>query len=182
MPRPSPTLRRFYAEAALRGIDPDILTARSRSLLAAHPRLVWLAKEGLLHDGAQSCSGTAADALSRLSDATAVELLRAVRRARALLHRAAAEEPLLSPADGSHDALLLALALMEESCDTLRRYPVNGALYADILAACYFSPAPLPDDLLIDRLYVERSTFYSAKREAVVLYGLILSARLGGCF
>lgn len=179
MPSPSLTLRRFYREAQALGIAPADLLPRARSLLAAYGRLRWLASASA--PGSDPASPQAA--LQALAQSDAVRLAKAIGGARDCLAAAAQNQPLAPFAlPASRSSLILALALMDEARRAVGSYPASGPTYKAILSNCYFSDAPLPDEVLLDRLYLERSTYYQAKKEACALFGLVLCSRTGLSF
>lgn len=176
MPSPSLTLRRFYREAQALGIAPTALLPRTRALLAAYLRLRWLATAAVPSHALPSLEAV----LTEVSSADAVRLSKAIGGARACLAAAAAGEALTPFAlPGKHQALILAVALMEDARHAVASYPGAGATYAAILTNSYFQESPLPDEVFLDKLYLERSTFYQAKKEACALFGLVLCSRTG---
>lgn len=67
--------------------------------------------------------------------------------------------------------------VMRQVLGSIRHYPQNGEQYHYILQAAYFDPTPQSDVVLMDMLHLERTTFYTRKREAVTLFGTLLHTK-----
>lgn len=75
------------------------------------------------------------------------------------------------------DAIRRNRFLYRALCEAVRltaHYPIHGATYRTILEGCYLAETPLRDLDLAEALYIERSTFYARKREAILCCALQL--------
>lgn len=146
MPRKSSTMCELERLYNLYALDCTHALAQMRPLLEAYRRLAWL------------------------TDAAPSALSAEERdQARALLAVPGAAAPM------DRQALPLLLRLMRETLSQIAAYPDQGPLLHEILQACYFADDATTDEALAERLHLERSTFYQRKREAVMLFALIIS-------
>lgn len=53
-------------------------------------------------------------------------------------------------------------------------YHDNGKLYHEILSKCYVTAYPMTESDMLDTLSMERSNFYTKKKEAIKLFGVAL--------
>lgn len=67
--------------------------------------------------------------------------------------------------------------MMQQVLNIVQRYPEHGKQYHYILKTAYFDPAPQTDGELMDLLHLERTTYYSRKREAVTLFAILLHTK-----
>ena len=64
---------------------------------------------------------------------------------------------------------------MEASLSSLNEYPVNGNLYKNIIIECYLGKHKLTENEILQKLpAMDRSTYYDRKKEAILLFGIIL--------
>ncbi len=65
--------------------------------------------------------------------------------------------------------------IMEASLSSLNEYPVNGNLYKNIIIECYLGKHKLTENEILQKLpAMDRSTYYDRKKEAILLFGIIL--------
>lgn len=134
-------------------INPNQMIDATRHLLGLYGRLVWIAELG--------------DSKAYNNDA----LRSALQLYDALMSGAEVPELVSNPAAEP------LCEVMRQVLGIIRRYPQNGEQYYYILKAAYFDPAPQPDVILMDMLHLERTTFYTRKREAVTLFGMLLHTK-----
>ena len=134
-------------------IDPNQMIDATRHLLGLYGRLTWIAELG-------DSTGYNHDALD--SALQLYDNLMGGGKAPELVSHSGAE----SLCD-----------VMRQVLDIIARYPQNGPQYHYILKSAYFDPAPQPDVILMDNLHLERTTYYSRKREAVTLFATLLHTK-----
>lgn len=74
----------------------------------------------------------------------------------------------------------LMVAFIEKSINHLARFPDYGGIYHDIITLQYTAQNPVGESEMLDRLPMERSTFYRRKKEALLLLGVCLFGFAGG--
>ena len=134
-------------------IDPNQMIDATRHLLGLYGRLTWIAELG-------DSTGYNHDALD--SALELYDILIGGGKVPELVSHSGAE-PLCD--------------VMRQVLDIIARYPQNGPQYHYILKSAYFDPAPQPDVILMDNLHLERTTYYSRKREAVTLFATLLHTK-----
>lgn len=66
------------------------------------------------------------------------------------------------------------IEIVDAAIRKVRDFPLNGDLYADILSRCYLSRFYFSERELLEEFSLERTSFYSRKKEAVKVFGLSL--------
>lgn len=68
----------------------------------------------------------------------------------------------------------LLMAFIDKSILHLKQYPEHGTVYFDIVCLQYLSQRSHREKEILEKLCIERSTFYRRKKEALFLLGLCL--------
>ncbi|MDL2253668.1 hypothetical protein LJC49_06285 [Ruminococcaceae bacterium OttesenSCG-928-I18] len=72
----------------------------------------------------------------------------------------------------------LLFLFIEKAVQSLKKYPEHGEVYFTIINLQFLSQYRLPEKAMLDKLRMERSTYYRRKRDALFLLGLCLFALL----
>ena len=131
-------------------IDPQTLIAHTRNLLAAYSKLAWL---GNINPQPHTPIAQIRAGLDLIQTLSAGNL---------------APTPQIGHGSG------IVCDIMQQTLAQIQAYPANGQQYHTILQHAYFDPDPLTDAILMEQLHLERTTYYSRKREAVTLYGYLI--------
>lgn len=134
-------------------LDPEYMINATRHLLGLYGKLTWIAELG----NSNTYNTAALDgALQLYND---------------LINGGKMPEPVSIPGAAP------LCDMMRQVLGIIKRYPQNGEQYHCILKNAYFEPAPQPDVILMDMLHLERTTYYSRKREAVTLFAMLLHTK-----
>ena len=68
----------------------------------------------------------------------------------------------------------LLIEVINKAAEKIKGYPALGKTYFSILEMKYFSERDYSEREILTELYIERSTFYRKKKEAIYLLGYIL--------
>ena len=139
---------------ALADLDVDDCLHQTKQLLSSYNRLAWLDCNAALdtirthYDLPDLRLGT-----QLLEDASPLHTMPDTRKMR---------------------SIAVMVDIMTQLADQVTQYPVYGAQYGVILRGAYFNKNPQSDMALCDALHLERTTYYSRKREAIALFGYML--------
>ena len=64
--------------------------------------------------------------------------------------------------------------IVDAAMRKVRDFPLYGELYADMLSLCYLSRFYYSERELMDEFSMERTTFYTRKKDAVKVFGLAI--------
>lgn len=134
-------------------INPEHMINATRHLLGLYGRLTWIAELG----DSKTYNNAALDG--------------AVQLYNDLINGGKMPEPVSMPGAAP------LCDVMRQVLSVIKRYPQNGEQYHYILKYAYFDSFPQPDVVLMDTLHLERTTYYSRKREAVTLFAMLLHTK-----
>ena len=136
------------------GMDIDAALVRTRELLDAYGQLSWLCNTDATH--------------SLCADHTLADVQLGTRMLSQAQPIAQAQ---LAQQRGSIEVIV---NIMTQLAQQIKRFPVYGDTYGQILQGAYMNTEPQTDMELCEALHLERTTYYSRKREAVLLFGYLL--------
>ena len=64
--------------------------------------------------------------------------------------------------------------IVDSAIIKVREFPLNCELYAHILSMYYLGKFPYTEAEMMEELNLERSSYYSRKKEAVIVFGLAI--------
>jgi hypothetical protein len=64
--------------------------------------------------------------------------------------------------------------LVDTAMIKIYNYHTNGKLYHEILSKCYITAYPMTETEILEYLSIERTSFYTKKKEAIKLFGIAL--------
>ena len=136
------------------GMEVEDALAQTRALLDSYGRLSWLCDM-------DATRGVCAD-----------HAMEDVRLGTLMLSQASAFSQAKLPLQLGSVAVMV--DIMTQLAKQVGRFPVYGDTYGTILQGAYLDSAPQSDMELCEALHLERTTYYSRKREAVLLFGYLL--------
>jgi hypothetical protein len=160
MAKETAALRKHKAKIASLGMNSDDVFHKAKLLLTVYRDVTWAISERLeeIRDHAYETGGHNIDAGFRyLADfAPDVEAEKFAERVCCLCETR------------------LYVELIEKALIRLKEYPVYGEIYYEILDKQYISRFPLTEPEISEVLNIERSVFYTRKKEALHLFGICL--------
>lgn len=160
MSKETAALRKHKAKIASLGMDSDAVFHKSKLLLTVYRDVTWAISEHEeeLRERAYETGGHNMDAGFRyLAEfAPDIEADRFAERVCCLCETR------------------LYIELIEKALVLLKEYPVYGEIYYEILDKQYISRLPLTEPEISEVLNIERSVFYTRKKEALHLFGICL--------
>lgn len=152
--------RQLCISCRLKHLNETDLCMRAKLLLMMYRNVCWAASgraEGV-KSSLQSCCGNSLDAALSYLEAFAPDQEKEVF-----------EERIYSLFETRW-----LVSLIEETMQRVKEYPDYGEYYFRILSGYYLSCNPYTDAELMERLGMERSTYYERKKEAVLVFALAL--------
>ena len=160
MAKETAALRKHKAKIASLGMDSDAVFHKSKLLLRSYRDVTWAISEHLeeIRDHAYETGGHDIDAGIRyLAEfAPDIEAEKFTERVCCVCETR------------------MYIDLIDRALVRLKDYPVYGRIYYEILDKQYISRFPLTEPEISEVLNIERSVFYTRKKEALHLFGICL--------
>ena len=151
--------RSICAFCTAHGFDPEIIGKKAKTLLTSYRNLSWIINTsscavGIVRDKPHTNTNSILQYLNEFS---------------ANICRQQFESTVRSYSD-----IRCISALINNSLLKVRDFPIYGSSYYELLIKCFLSDFKLTEADLLLLLNMERSLFYSKKKEAITLFGCVL--------